>query len=170
MNTGSFSAFRFSSVLVSDASLVSAPSVTSTMPATGNPASSSRTPSSAAPILVCEPPNVRSLTEFTRAAVEEKRNVRTRKRSDSDFSSGLVLAAELLPEELGARLVVVPVADLHAARVVDEYGDDVLLRDGGLDDQRGPEQTEDDERQRGHAKHGQDDAVARRARSRGRVR
>ena len=162
VKTGSFSAFRFSSVLVSEPSLVSAPSVTSTMPATGSPASSSRTPSSAAPIFVCDPPNVRSFTEFTRPAVDEKRNVAHEELVRQRLHQRAGAGGQLLAQELRARLVV-EVGDLHAARVVEQHGDDVLLRDGGLDDQRRPEETEDDERQRGHAQRGQDDPVARAA-------
>ena len=56
---------------------------------------------------------------------------------------------------------VVPVANLHAPRVVEQHGDDVLLRDGGLDDQRGTEQAEHHQRQRGHAQRREDDAIAR---------
>ncbi len=91
-NTGSFSAFRPSNACDSDDSLVSAPSDTSTTPATGRPASSSRTPSKAAPSLVCDPLKVSSLADCTREAAEEKRNTRTRKRSPSDLSSGEVAA------------------------------------------------------------------------------
>ena len=73
------------------------------------------------------------------------------------------VGGKFLAQELGARLVVGPVGNLHAPRVVQQYGDDVLLRDGGLDDQRWTEETEDDERQRGHAKHREHHAIARAA-------
>ena len=52
---------------------------------------------------------------------------------------------EVLLDERAARLAV-DVGDLHAARVVDEHAEEVLLRDGRLDDEHGPEQAEEDER------------------------
>ena len=67
----------------SDASVVSAPSLTRTSPASGSPASSWRAPSSAAPSRVCAPANVRSSVEPRRAAADENRNVRSTNRSDS---------------------------------------------------------------------------------------
>ena len=82
-------AFIPSRVSAIEASVVSAPSDTSTTPATGSPASSSRAPSSAGASLVCEPLNVRSSTDVMRPVDEEKRKVRTRNRSASDFISGL---------------------------------------------------------------------------------
>ena len=77
------------SAFANEASLVSAPSDTSTTPATGRPASSSRAPSSAGPSRVCDPPNVRSFADSSRPAVDENRNTRTRKRSDSALSNAL---------------------------------------------------------------------------------
>ena len=71
----------------SDASVVSAPSLTSTMPASGSPASSWRTPSRAAPSLVWEPAKPSSLGEASREAVDEKRNVRRTNLSASAFIS-----------------------------------------------------------------------------------
>ena len=67
--------------------------------------------------------------------------------------------AELLLHELAARLPA-PVGNLHAARVVQQHRDDVLLRHRGADDQRWTEQAEEHERQRRHPQHGQDDAIA----------
>ena len=158
-NTGIFSAFSPSSALAFEFSLVSAPSEMSNTPATGSPASSSRTPSSAAPSLVCEPLNVSSFAAAARVAVDENRKILTRKRSDSDFISGPVGIAELLTHELRARLAS-PVRNLHAARVVHEHGHDVLLRHRGAHHERGPEETEEHQRQRGHAESRKDDLVA----------
>ena len=141
---------------------MSAPSDTSTTPATGRPASSSRTPSKAAPSLVCEPLKVSSLADCTREAADEKRKTRTRKRSPSDFSSGAVGGAELVLHELAARLPG-HIGNLHAARVVEQHGHDVLLVDGGAHDERRAEEAEEDERQRRQAQRGQDDAIPRTA-------
>jgi len=63
--------------------------VSFTTPATGRPDSSSRVPLSAGPSLVCEPSKLSSVMVPTRPAVAENLKVRTRKRSDSDFISGL---------------------------------------------------------------------------------
>ena len=68
---------------------MSAPSVTSTRPETGSPASSWRALSIAFASRVWVPPNVRSAGALTRAVDEEKRNVRTRNLSDSAFIIGL---------------------------------------------------------------------------------
>jgi hypothetical protein len=59
VKTGTDAAFIASSASDSVASDVSAPSETRTMPASGRPAISCRTPSSAAPSFVCAPSNVR---------------------------------------------------------------------------------------------------------------
>ena len=86
VKTGRLSALRPRIASPSAASAVSAPSLTITRPATGRPASSWRTPDSAAPRRDCDPPNVRSLSCVVRVAALEKRNVRTVKRSDSALS------------------------------------------------------------------------------------
>ena len=52
--------------------------------------------------------------------------------------------AELLLDEIGARLLVA-VRDGHAARVVDEHAEKVLLRDRGPQDQRWSEQAEQEQ-------------------------
>ncbi len=68
--------------------------------------------------------------------------------------------AELLPHETRARAIVV-IGDLHAARIVEQHGEEVLLRDRGLDHQHRPEQADGDEPDQGHAQRGQDDAITR---------
>ena len=159
VKTGSFCAFIASSAGSSDASLVSAPSVTMTTPATGSPASSSRAPSSAAPSLVCGP------LKFISPAVAHARR-RGREAEDPHeesirqrFQQGAVGKAELLFDE-GASRLPAPVGNLHAPRIVQEHGHDVLLIDGSADDERGTEETEEDEGQRGHSKRREDDAIA----------
>ena len=57
------------------------------------------------------------------------------KRSASAWSSGAIRGAELLLHEVGARLAV-GVGDPHAARVVDQHADEVLLRHGGAEHQQ----------------------------------
>ena len=103
MNTGSASAFEASSASATVASVVSAPSVTSTSPETGSPASSWRALSIALASRVCVPPNVRSAGALTRAVDEEKRNVRMRNRSDSAFIIGAVGIGERLCATRSAR-------------------------------------------------------------------
>ena len=88
VNTGTSAALSASSASDSEASVVSAPSVTMTRPASGRPASSCRAPSSAAPSLVCDPANVSSAGVPIRRAADENRNVRTMNLSDSAFMTG----------------------------------------------------------------------------------
>ena len=52
--------------------------------------------------------------------------------------------AELALHECGARLPV-DIGNLHAARVVQQHADEVLLRHRGLDDQQRPEQADQDD-------------------------
>ena len=87
VNTGTDAAFMASSASVREASVVSAPSLTTTRPARGRPASSWRAPSSDAPIRVWAPANVRSDEAPTRDAVDENLKVRMTNRSESDFRS-----------------------------------------------------------------------------------
>ena len=137
MNTGSASAFDASSASATVASVVSAPSVTSTRPDTGRPASSWRALSIAFASRVCVPLNVRSAGALTRAVDEENRNVRTRNFSDSAFIIGLSGLAKVWRTDRRGCRGAVALGQLHAARIVDQDADDVLLRDGGLDDQHG---------------------------------
>ena len=144
---------------------MSAPSERSTTPATGSPASSSRTPSSAGPIFVCDA-GERQILHRRRRVPASTRTGRAgrRNRSESDFISGLPGSPNCCRGELGSRLPA-PVRNLHAPGIVDEHRHDVLLRHGGADDQRRPEEAEEDQRQRGHAKQREDEpdrAAARR--------
>jgi hypothetical protein len=70
--------------------------------------------------------------------------------------------AELVLYVLSARLPR-HIGDLHAGRIVEQHGDDVLLVDGGAHDERGTEEAEQDEAQHRQAQRGQDDAIARAA-------
>ena len=58
------------------------------------------------------------------------------------------LGPELLAGDGAARLARL-VGDLHAARVVDQHADEVLLRDGGANHEDRAEEAEEDQRQRG---------------------
>ncbi len=91
---------------------------------------------------------------------------RGREAEDSDeesirqgFQQRAVGQTELLLDE-GASRLPAPIGNLHAPRIVQEHGHDVLLIDGRPNDQRGTEETEEDEGQRGHAQRRQDDPVA----------
>ena len=66
-------------------------------------------------------------------------------------NSSLTYVAARFPVEVG---------NLHAAGVVEQHCHHVLLVDGRPDDQRGTEQTEEDERESRDAEGRQDDAVA----------
>ena len=81
---------------------------------------------------------------------------------NESFRQGLdqrrVLAERLLDERT-ARLGA-PVGNLHASRVVDEDGEEVLLRNGCLDHEDRAEQAEQHEGERRQAQDGQDDPVA----------
>ena len=102
---------------------------------------------SAGPSLVCAPSNVMSSANpgarpSTRTGTAHQELARQR------FQQGALGRGELVAHELTARLTV-PVRDLHAARIVQQHRDDILLIDCGADDERGTEQTEEDERERG---------------------
>ena len=88
VKTGIERAFRLASDSSSEASEVSAPSVTITRPASGSPDSSSRARSSAWPSRVDVPPYFRSPAAASRSADEEKRKKRRTNRCDSALSSG----------------------------------------------------------------------------------
>ena len=123
------------------------------------PASSSRARSSAGPSRVGVPSNFRSLP-----ARRDPRRGREAEEADDEalrqrLEQRAVGAAELLLDEVAARLAV-QIGDLHAARVVDQHAEEVLLRDRGVHDQRRPEQAEEDERERGEAQADEDDAIA----------
>ena len=147
-NTGIDRAFRLASGSSSEASEVSAPSVTITSPASGSPASSSRARSSAWPRCVEVPAYFRSPAPASRSADDEKRKKRSTNRCDSAVEQRAVGLAELLLHELGARLPVA-IGDRHAARVVDQDAEKILLRDRRLQNQRRAEQAE--QQQRHHA-------------------
>ena len=84
----------------------------------------------------------------TRSADDEK----LKKRSDEALRQRVEQRAfgpvELLLDERAARLAVA-IGDRHAARIVDEHAEEILLRDRGLEDQRRPEQAEEQDGERG---------------------
>src|SRR5262245_4358781 len=141
--TGIERAFRLASGSSSDASDVSAPSVTITRPASGKPDSSSRARSSAWPRCVEVPAYWRSAVCARRSADDE--NQETQDEALRERLEQLPLLAELLLDERGAGLFVA-VRNRHALRVVDEHTQEVLLRDGGLQNDGRTEQTEGDQR------------------------
>ena len=69
-------------------------------------------------------------------------------------------AAELLLDERAPRLAVA-VRDRHAARIVDQHGDEILLRHGRLEDQGRSHQAEQQHRERRQAQADEHQAVAR---------
>ena len=66
---------------------------------------------------------------------------------------------QLILHERAARLTVA-VGDRHAARVVDQDAEKVLLRHRRLEDQRRPEETDEEHGESGDAQADQDDAIA----------
>ncbi len=87
VKTGIERALRLASDSSSEASDVSAPSVTMTRPASGRPDSSSRARSSASPSFVDVPSYLSSAADPSRPADEEKRKNRRTNRSLSVFRS-----------------------------------------------------------------------------------
>ena len=75
------------------------------------------------------------------------------------FGNGPV-RTELLLHEVRSRLVVA-IGDGHAARVVDEHAEKVLLRHRGAQDERRPEQTEEQQRKQTEADDHEHGAFAR---------
>ena len=65
----------------------------------------------------------------------------------------------------GARLTGL-IGNLHAARVVQQHAEEVLLRDGRFDDQQRTEQADQDDSEQGNPNDGQHHAVARAATAR----
>ena len=71
--------------------------------------------------------------------------------SDSVFSTPLSGAPNCCLHER-RRAAPVLIGDLHAARIVQQHAEEVLLRDRGLDDEDGPEEAEREQREeRGRA-------------------
>jgi hypothetical protein len=66
---------------------------------------------------------------------------------------GTVGVRERAADEIRARALLV--GELHAARIVDEDAHDVLLRDGGLHDEHGTEDAEEDDGERGETQQGE---------------
>ena len=131
-----------------------------TSPASGSPASSSRARSSAWPRRVDGAVVLQVAGAPSRSADDEKRKKRRTNVCDSAVEQRRVRAVQLLLDERAARLAVA-VGDRHAARVVDQDAEEVLLRDRRLQDQRRPEQAEEQDRQRREPQADEHDAVAR---------
>ena len=66
--------------------------------------------------------------------------------------------AELLVHERAARLAVA-IGDRHAAGIVDQHADEILLRHRRFQDQRRPHQAEEQQRQRREAEPHEHDAI-----------
>jgi len=75
------------------------------------------------------------------------------------------MGAEFGLHVVGPRLPV-HVGDLHAARVVYQHAEEVLLGAGGADHQQRPEEADENNRQDREANGGQRDAIARAAAAR----
>ena len=106
------------------------------------------------------PPNFRSAADATRSDEEAKLKKRTTKRCDS-ASSSLAFGPANCCWMKALRVWPFEIGDRHAARVVDQHAEKVLLRDRRLENQRGPEQTEEQHRERGEAQADQHHAIAR---------
>jgi hypothetical protein len=75
------------------------------------------------------------------------------------FEERAIGRAELVGHELAARFPLA-IGDPHAARVVYQDGDEILLRDGGAQDQDRPKQAEDRDPDRDQAEGDEHDAIA----------
>jgi hypothetical protein len=93
---------------------------------------------------VAVPPKLQLAGRVTRSDDDEKRKKRTTNFCDSAASRGDGRAVQLLLHERAARLAVA-IGDRHAARVVDEDAEEVLLRHRRLEDQRRPEQADQED-------------------------
>ncbi len=87
------------------------------------------------------PSNFRSAVDCSRSADDENRKMRRLNRSPSAVSSGASGRPSSSSDERAARLAAIVIGHLHAARVVEQDADEVLLRDGHLQQQHGPQQT-----------------------------
>ena len=124
------------------APLVSAPSLTTTSPASGTPASCWRAWSSAgrqARVGAGEGQIAAPVGAGRQAAREAKRP--HREALAQRPAQPAVGGAELLLH-VGAARLAVDVGDAHAARVVEQHADDVLVRHGGAQHQHRPEQAQ----------------------------
>ena len=143
MKTGIWLARRPSSDSWIDASSVSAPSVTITRPASGRPVNSSFARCSASPSLVCVPSNDRSRGGADAIGggreAEDAHGVAAGQRLHHR-----AVGCERRVDELAPRLAVV-IGHAHAAGVVQQDAEEVLLRHGRPQNQDRPEQAEEDE-------------------------
>ena len=139
---------------------MSAPSVTSTMPDSGSPASSSAVRASAWPMFervpAYDPPSgLRgALGRSTRNGSSAARNAARAPRAGAPDSPNCLRTNAV-------RGGCVVVGDRHAARVVDEHGEEVALRFDGADDEHGPQQAEQEDGDGREAQAEQDEAGAR---------
>ena len=120
-----------------EVSVVSAPSVTSTTPATGSPASSSRARQRRAQLRL----------DAVEAHFLDRAKAAGGRGEPEDPHQELVgqrflqraVGPELGAQELRPRLAVL-IGNRHAPRIVQEHGNDILLIDGGTNDERGTEE------------------------------
>ena len=106
------------------------------------------------------PAYFRSAADATRSDEEAKLKKRTTKRCDSASSSLAFGPVNCCWMKL-LRGLAADVGDRHAARIVDEHAEKILLRHRGLEDQRRPEQAEEQDRERGEAQADEHDTIAR---------
>ena len=144
----------------SASSAVSAPSLTTTRPASGRPASSCRAPSRAAPSRVCGAGERQVVF-----GIDPRGGGREPERAHHEFIGQRFQRcrdrrAKFLSDKRRAWTVLV-IGNLHAARIVEQHGEKVLLRNRGLDDEHGPEQAQRHESDQRDAQAGEDEAVAR---------
>ena len=124
---------------------MSAPSLTTTRPASGSPASSCRAPSSAVPIA-----SARRRTSGRRRGAEPGGRRREPERTHDESIRERLSSADCGVANFWrakfARGCLVPVRDLHAPRVVYQDAEEVLLRHRRLDDEHRPEEAEEHQR------------------------
>ena len=157
--TGTPDALRASSAGSRALPLVSAPSLTTTSPARGTPASCWRAWSSAAASRVLVPEKVRSCAGGRRRQPAREAERPHREALGQGPAQAAVGGAELLLH-VGAARLPVHVGDAHAARVVEQHADHVLVRHGGAQHQHRPEQADQQQADQRGAQGREDHAVA----------
>ena len=148
VNTGMASALSDRSAGATDPSVVSAPSVTITRPASGSPASSSFARSSASPTRVCVPPNVRFAAPWTRSTEDENR-----KNRSTNFPASACTILLSLPKSwrTSSARGWPPSAICMLRESSSSTRHEVLLRDAPRSTSTGRKQTESDQRDRGNS-------------------
>ena len=157
VKTGTDAAFIASSASDSEASVVSAPSLTTHQPGQRQPGQllARAVERGADARLRAGERQVGSLAD-ARGDVDEKPERAQHEAIGERLQQRRVGRGELLPRERPARLAF-QIGDLHDPRIVDQDAQEVLLRHRRLDDQHRPEQAEEHEREDGRPHRRQDE-------------